>query len=254
MLGVNVSDNGTRVPSGLPLIVSQLEDDIVSGRLAPGAMLPSERTLMSRFSVGRSLVRESLRVLRERGLIEVSLGRGSYVRAMSPGDDGASPTLLARSGQVTARHLIAAREMLETKTAALAAANATSDDLEQLAAALDRLERAPLPHAADFDLAFHTAIADASHNPVLQVMFASISSLAHQMMMRSLTDDHVVGADLHAVLYERIAAHDVEGASEVMARHITAATLFYGSDLDTPVRDLQYGRAGVARNVAGDDR
>lgn len=249
-----MSDTGTRVPSGLPLIVSSLEDDIVSGRLAPGAMLPSERSLMTRFSVGRSLVRESLRVLRERGLIEVSLGRGSYVRTMSPGDDGASPDLLARTGQVTARHLIAAREMLETKTAALAAANRTDEDLERLAAALDQLEHAPLPHAADFDLAFHTAIADASHNPVLQVMFASISSLAHQMMIRSLSDDHVVGAELHAVLYERIAAGDVDGAADVMASHISAATLFYGPDLDTPVRDLQPRGTGPGSRVSGDDR
>jgi DNA-binding FadR family transcriptional regulator len=241
-------------PSGLPLIVSRLEDDIVSGRLAPGAMLPSERSLMTRFSVGRSLVRESLRVLRERGLIEVSLGRGSYVRTMGPADDGASPDLLARTGQVTARHLIAAREMLETKTAALAAVNATADDLARLADALSRLEQAPLARAADFDLEFHTAIAEATHNPVLQVMFASISSLAHQMMMRSLTDDHVIGAELHGVLYERIAAGDAAGAADVMARHIGAAELFYGADLDTPVRDLMPRGSRPAARGSGDQR
>ncbi|GAA4342114.1 FadR/GntR family transcriptional regulator [Microbacterium rhizosphaerae] len=234
---------------GLPFIVSTLEDDIVSGRLAPGVKLPSERELMTRFSVGRSLVRESLRVLRERGLIEVSLGRGSFVREMDPKDDGASPELLSRTGLVTARHLIAAREMLETNTAALAAANRTQEDLERLAMALAELESAPLRTAADFDLAFHTAIADASHNPVLQVMFSSISTLAHQMMVRSLTDEHVVGAELHGVLFERISVGDAAGAARVMAEHISAAKLFYGADLDTPLRDLQVGSSDLTLRV-----
>jgi GntR family transcriptional repressor for pyruvate dehydrogenase complex len=234
----------------LPLIVSTLEDDIVSGRLTPGAKLPSERELMTRFSVGRSLIRESLRVLRERGLIEVSLGRGSYVRTMGPKDDGANPQLLSRTGLVTARHLIVAREMLETNTAALAARNHTEADLERLATALAELERAPLRTAPDFDLAFHTAIADASHNPVLQVMFASISSLSHQMMVRSLTDEHVVGAELHGVLFDRISAGDADGAARVMADHIGAAKLFYGSDLDTPLRDLHLDQSDLAPRVS----
>ena len=103
---------------------------------------------------------------------------------------------------------------------------------------LAHLERAPLPEAADLDLAFHTVIAEASHNPVLQVMFSSISSLAHQMMIRSLSDEHVIGAELHRVLFERIAAGDADGAAQVMAEHIGAAELFYGSDLDTSLKDL----------------
>jgi GntR family transcriptional regulator, transcriptional repressor for pyruvate dehydrogenase complex len=241
---------GTPVAWGLPAIVSTLEDDVLSGSLAAGAKLPSERELMARFSVGRSVIRESLRVLRERGLIEVSLGRGSYVRTMGPNDEGASPELLSRTGQVTPRHLIVAREMLETNTAALAATNRTDADLERLATALVELEQAPLPMAADFDLAFHTAIADASHNPVLQVMFSSIASLSHQMMVRSLNDEHVVGAELHGVLFERISAGDAEGAARVMADHIRAAKLFYGSDLDTPLRDLQARNSDLAPRVS----
>jgi len=204
---------------------------------------------MIRFSVGRSLVRESLRVLRERGLIEVSLGRGSYVRSLRPANDGASPELLARTGQVTARQLMTAREMLETKTAALAAINRTDEDIERLGSVLNQFQRAPLSVATDIDLAFHTAIADASHNPVLQVMFASISSLAHQMMLRSLSDEHVIGFELHEVLFERIVAGDADGAAEAMSRHISAAQLFYGSDLDSALNDFRFGRSELSTRI-----
>jgi DNA-binding GntR family transcriptional regulator len=58
------------------------------------------------------------------------------------------------------------------------------------------------------------------------------------MMIRSLSDENVIGADLHRALFERIAEGDAEGAARVMAEHIGAAELFYGADLDTSLKDL----------------
>lgn len=229
-----------------PEIVAALEDEILSGRLTTGTRLPSERILSEQFSVARSAVRESLRILEERSLISVSVGRGSFVREFKPTDGAISAELLARGGFVTARDLIVARESLEPAAAELAARNRTDDDMERLESALQHLEVTHLPHSADADLAFHSAIMEASHNPVLQVMFGSIRALTHAMMARSQSDPDVIGAVPHSKILAPIREQNPEAAREAMTEHIRAASSFYGDDdLDRPLADMLQSRAEV---------
>ena len=235
---------------GVPQIVAALEDEIVSGRWQPGVRLPSERVLAERFEVARSAIREALRILQERQLIVTSGGRGTFVREFQPALGAGTAEQLARSGLVSARDLIAARVVLEPAAAALAARNRSTADLRRLQELVSRFDTALIPEAADLDLEFHTAIVEATGNPVLQVMFASIRTLAHAMMARSLSDPRVVGADLHDVLYDRIAAQDEEGARAAMLAHIHAAESFYGADLDRPLADVLRGRADLEPRLA----
>lgn len=230
-------------------IVAALEEEILSGHWTPGTRLPSERILSEQFTVARSAVREALRILEERSLISVSVGRGSFVRDLSPVHGELSAELLARGGFVTARDVMVARESLEPAAAELAAQHRTSDNLTQLEQALANLEHTQLPHSADADLDFHGAIMAASHNPVLQVMFGSIRALTHAMMARSQSDPAVIGAAPHSIVFNAIRDQDPEGARAAMLEHIQAAARHYGDDLDLPLTELLQHRVEVSPHL-----
>lgn len=249
MTGMTMADE---VLPGVPQIVAAIEDEILSGRWPERTKLPSERTLAERFAVSRPVVRESLRVLTERGLIVVFAGRGSFVRGVHAGSAAANPELLARRGAVTAEHLVVARTMLECEAAALAAINRTEAQLNHMRELLERFETAGLPDAADLDLAFHECISVASKNPVIQVMFGSIKTLTHGIMLRSLTDRLVAAAavPLHSVILGAIADQDPDRARVAMADHLGAARTFYGDDLDQPLIDVLRRRAELTPGLA----
>lgn len=99
--------------------------------------------------------------------------------------------------------------MLEGEAAALAAQHRSAQDLRAMQRILGALNQAPtLGDAADLDVAFHEAIAIASRNPVIQLMFGSIRNLTHGIVVRSLTDREVrgAGAPLHDVILDGIRA------------------------------------------------
>jgi len=154
-------------------MASTLAERVLSGELKAHDRLPSERQLAVEFGVSRPVVREALRSLVERRLVEVKPSRGAFVRGdTGPGRLQPLGVEYLRRG-TTARQLSEARLMLETEAAALATEHATADDLATLNAALERLEASanPLERVRN-DLAFHAALVAASHNPVIETMFA----------------------------------------------------------------------------------
>lgn len=225
----------TPPPPSREALVLSLTDRILDGELPVGGKLPSERELAESSGLSRPIVREVLRGLEERGLVEIHPGRGSYVTG--PGGITVSRSLdaFARSAGVTPRDLIEARTSLERLTAELAATRATPEErrlLRNLADAFDHAD--DLVDRARNDLAFHALVAKAAHNPVLETMFASIAPLVFLLQLRSLTDPSVValGGPLHSVVVAAIEAGDAAAAAEAMTSHITLAGELYGSDVD----------------------
>ena len=250
MTGTTIFDE--QHAGGVAPIVAALEDEIVSARWPAGSKLPSERNLAEMLGVSRPMIREALRALNERGLINIYAGRGSFVRTHRPTDNGASAELLVRRGEVTARHLIDARIMLESRAAELAALNRTDAQLAEMRKLLDAFDGVSVSESAVLDLAFHESIAIASHNPVLQVMFGSIKTLTHGIILRSLTDRHVTGAamPLHDVIFNAIADRDAVAASRAMSEHLAAAEKYYGDDLDKPLAGVLDQRADRTPSLA----
>jgi GntR family transcriptional repressor for pyruvate dehydrogenase complex len=252
MTGQTSSSHSLTPPTGAE-VAALLEERLLTGEWVPGTRLPSERLLSQEYAVSRPVIREALRSLQERGLISVSAGRGSFVREVRPTSDGGDPLLLVRRGDVTARHLVVARAMLEGEAAALAAMNREAGDLTTMRRILAAFEsETALSASADLDVAFHEAIAIASRNPVIQIMFGSIRPLTHGVVVRSLTDRAVrgVAVPLHNVVLDAIAEQDPDAARAAMTEHIQAAQRFYGADLDAPLTDVLTRRASGAPDVA----
>lgn len=243
----------TRQMTGAAL-EEQLEGWVLSGEWPPGHRLPSERQLAEEFQLSRPVVRETLRNLTERGLLSVVPGRGRFVRESRPTQGDTTVELMARRGQVTARHLMVARRMLESEAAHLAALNHNTDDVRQMKTILSALDSksSEVGVSAELDVAFHEAIAVASANPVIQIMFGSIRPLTHGLVLRSLTDRDVrqAGLPYHQRILDAVLAHDAEAAREAMATHLSLAEEYYGQDLDRPLADVLRSRADYQPRVA----
>jgi len=232
-------------------LARELENDIVSGRQGVGSKLPSERQLADRFGVSRPVVREALRTLFERRLVEIHPGRGAFVRDAQSSDAASQMSVFFRRKQVTARDLVEARSMLETTAAEMAAARADTDDLALMRQTVSELEAAiDIVDQARCDLAFHYAVTRASRNPVIESMFAAVAQPMVELMLRSLIDPDVRGEALgiHHDIIAAIAANDGRQARQAMARHIAVAERFYGDDLDRSVESV--ARRELARRLA----
>jgi DNA-binding FadR family transcriptional regulator len=221
-------------------ISEAIADDIVSGRLAPGERLPSERALAARYGVGRPLVREALRSLGELGLIETHPGRGTYVRSSALAGVHRPVGLAIRRRGVTVAQLSEARIALESEAAGLAAARASSRDIEKLESALRALEAAQGIAHVQRDLAFHLAIAAAAHNPVIEMMLESIAPLTVGLMTRSVGDPEVMrrSQPYHGVCLEAIRRHDPAAARAAIVAHLSVASELYGDDFERSVDTL----------------
>ncbi len=176
-----------------PSLVSELEArlraDIAEGRLAPGALLPTERELSARHGVARATVKQALVRLEQVGLIETRHGVGSRVRDTETSGAGAGVLrwLVGLGDPGWLDELFEARGLVGPLIARQAAARATPAQGKQLAAALERLRDAPTAealHAAENEL--HRRLAAASGNRVLRLMveamirsYAPVRSLMH---------------------------------------------------------------------------
>ncbi|MDP9362664.1 MAG: FadR family transcriptional regulator [Chloroflexota bacterium] len=232
---------------------AELEEAILSGRLAVGEKLPSERELAERHGVSRPVVREAMRGLAGRNLVEVVPGRGAYVRAARATDAAAGMDALLRRHQATARDVVEARTMLECTAAESAATRATSADLAAIERALERFDRADgLIDQTRYDLAFHMAIVRASGNPVIATMFGAITGLTIELMLRSLGDPGVtsISVPYHRAIRDAICAREPERARKAMADHLAVAARTYGADFDRNLESV--ARRELARLFSPD--
>jgi GntR family transcriptional repressor for pyruvate dehydrogenase complex len=222
-------------------LAEQLESLLMSPDYSHGEKLLPERALAEQFGVGRPLIREVLRRLQERGLITVVPGRGTFVRQAALTEGGGSIDVVAKRGQVTPRQLIVARSMLESEAAALAAENRTSNDLENMQNLVTSLESSnSVQDLIRADVAFHEAVAIASANPVIQIMFGSIRNLVEGIVIRSVSDPVVrdEGVPSHRNVLSAIEQRRPADARSAMLAHLDVAKRTYGDDLDRPLSEV----------------
>lgn len=210
-------------------IFDRLVRMIESGELRPGDQLPSERELMSRYGVGRPAIREAMQTLETMGLITIH--HGERARVVQPTAAALIAQLdfaaihLINSQPQTLGHLKEAREFFEIGMVREAAAKATEEDIARLRAALDEQHRHlggdPKAFVAA-DMAFHTAIAAISRNPVFEAVSRAMLnwlSRFHSGLLHWKGKERVTLAE-HEQILKAIAAHDAEAAATLMREHL----------------------------------
>jgi GntR family transcriptional repressor for pyruvate dehydrogenase complex len=206
-------------------IVQQVEDSILSNQLKPGDQLPAERDLAQRFGVSRTAVREAVKTLREKGLVEAYSGRGTFVTNGTSQAIRQSLDLMIRINQQEgSAHLAELRQVLEPEIAALAAPRIEEQllsTMREAVAIMDRNLHDPDAYV-EADLDFHLALAEAVGNPLILSLLDSIVGLLREQRSRIFNVDGGPerGQFHHKRILAAIEKRDPDKAREAMRAHL----------------------------------
>jgi DNA-binding FadR family transcriptional regulator len=181
-------------------VVGQIQKAILEGKLSIGDRLPAERELTDLFKASRGTIREALRVLEQKGLIEIKLGvaGGAVIKGVTTDQMSESLALLVQHKQVSLNHLAEFREGVEGLVAALAAQRATKQDVDELrgllAQAHDHLTQG-VSHWDNFirvDEQVHLALSRITGNPLFASVLKTVHDNIHRYYESFLPGDEVV--------------------------------------------------------------
>lgn len=211
-------------------VASELEKRILEGSLKPGDRLPSERALALDLGVSRPSLREAMQQLVSKGLLSTRHGGGTFVtdrleaHFVDPWQD------MLKGNPMLHRDLLEVRQMLESQAAALAADRATDLDISRLDAVYAALEasyeRDDLAHCIDTDVAFHQAVAEASHNVLIGHLTASLMRVIHGHVTNNLVHLHARPQrwsqlrEQHRAIWQAIREHRPQDAAQAASEHI----------------------------------
>jgi DNA-binding FadR family transcriptional regulator len=211
----------------LPPIQTTARDDAVLKALAgfvrqealgPGEKLPTERILAERLKVSRNTVREALTRWEGLGLVERRQGSGTYLKVAVSPDMLHMPLTLAGGNDFTGlMRTLEIRRALEAEAAALCAIRAGKAEIDEIERKLDIMEEAFQTRAgmsAEEDWEFHQAVYRASGNPLFEQIIAAMHELFHRFWEHPLgvRDFGHASFPYHRTIFDRIAAHDSDGA------------------------------------------
>jgi DNA-binding FadR family transcriptional regulator len=238
-----------RTPKRAEIVAHDLATYIVDSELAPGTPLPPEHEMIQSLGVGRTTVREALRLLETRGVLTIKSGPGGgpVVRRPRPSDLGESLTLILQFERTALIEIIEARRSLEPAIARLAATKITAAQVKQLRAInqviADNLDNQDLLVSQNRE--FHRLIGEIGGNVVLQILLESLASLA---------DGKAVGVEYGGKQAEVIVVHhegivdalesgDPEAAGAAMTNHLAESERYwrrrFNSVVNRPVRWIQ---------------
>lgn len=222
--GLAMFERVKREPRLSDKVADMLLSTITARGLRPGERLPSERELGEQFGVSRTVIREAVRALAAKGVIEVRTGSGLRVAAVDATTVTESMNLLLRGMKLDYAKVHEVRTMIEIQIAGLAAERATAEDvarlednMRELQAVLDDEEK-----VARLDVEFHRVVAAATHNELYLVMLDSIGEVMLEVRRGTMgiRGRPAKAVKAHRRILERIRAHDAAGAREAMRDHL----------------------------------
>ncbi|MCF3931985.1 FadR family transcriptional regulator [Acuticoccus sp. M5D2P5] len=225
-------------------VINSLRTDILEGLYKPGDRLPPETRLTEKFSVSRTVIREAIAGLRADGLVEPRQGAGVFV--LEPQPANGRPFEIVDFGKISAIiEMLELRAAVETEAAAIAAVRRSPAQEEAIIEACEEMRRLvdKSTSAAEVDLRFHLALADATNNPrfreFLEVM--GLTAIPRSVILSPPQANTAEYLDMICEEHREVAAavsrSDPEGAREAMRRHLKGSQQRY--------RDLANERAKV---------
>jgi GntR family galactonate operon transcriptional repressor len=214
------------------VVVEELAHEIVSGRLPEGSVLPTEPALCEEFGFSRTVIREGLKLLEERGLVRVEQGRGTTVQPRDSWnllDPAIIRIALAYDHDTSLLDdLIAVRRVLEREMASAAAAQLTDEELAALEENVRQMEASyhDYERFRAFDLAFHAIVMKASGNEVGLSIVRTIhrhAGVTPRLASEAPRDALERTSAEHRAIYEALEARDRQAAGELIAAHIASS-------------------------------
>ncbi|MFC8826913.1 FadR/GntR family transcriptional regulator [Streptomyces sp. NPDC057137] len=235
------------------VVARELLHRIVAEKLPEGTRLPTEKVMAEELAIGRSTLREALRILESHGVLTIRAGRagGPIVRHPRPSDLGQALTMLLQFEGASFSDVFEARHALEPRLAAMAATRIRAPALARLQQTILRMEEY-LDESVVFqreNLVFHEVIAEASGSNVLRLLMLAVESVAGGTAFGPSGTESYSRAQRAAVLaahkriYEALAAGDEAASEAAMADHSKEAGGFWkAANRDLSKHHVQWGR------------
>ncbi|UTN03269.1 FadR family transcriptional regulator [Flavobacterium bizetiae] len=203
-------------------VASKLQEQISLGQYKINEKLPIEAELMKSFGVGRSSIREAMKLLANSGLLRIQQGVGTFVQEVT----GTQEPMDQRLKRASLKDLDEVRQLLELKIAEKAAINRTDDDIvamkQHLANRMKTANEGLLEECVEADIQFHIAIAEASKNEILADLYKSVSKHLKKEFLKLYPDTEVFKETyiIHEQLLKNIIAKDPKKTWNTVAKII----------------------------------
>jgi DNA-binding FadR family transcriptional regulator len=204
-------------------VQEQIYQYILKTPVEVGTRLPNEFELGKIFGVGRSTIREAVKILVSKGILEIRRGSGTYVASLSPSNRDPLGLGLIQDKMALALDLVNVRLLLEPGIAEMAALNATDEDIEKLHRLCTAIEEkiAADENYIEEDIAFHVCVAKCSKNMVVEQLIPIIDTAVMMFVNvthKKLTEETI---ETHRAVVKAIEERDYIGARTAMMMHMT---------------------------------
>lgn len=211
------------------MVFEEIQQDILAGKYEVGEKLPSERELAITYQVSRNSIREAIRLLELKNLVEIKYGDGTFIKNISiQSTKNDLVHVLVTTDKTSIYEMLELRYILESQCAFLAALRANTQDFEKIAKSLEMMRAAQADEKLGIqaDLSFHIAIAEATHNQILVDLITSL--MPHMRNTIEVTRKYRLAEktnisrtfDEHKQIYLAISRGDSEHAKTLMEKHI----------------------------------
>jgi DNA-binding FadR family transcriptional regulator len=239
-------------------VASRIGSLIVQGKLSPGSILPNEAALAAEFGVSRTALREAIKVLASKGLVEVRRKTGTRVNTHSHWNmlDPEVLTWMFSGDEIPSRlaDLMEVRMLIEPAAARMAAGRATATDLDEIRKTLHGMEASTgdIPSSVESDLGFHMAVLEATHNAFMRPFGALIQAALRGSfrLTSSNADLYRLTLPLHRKVFEAIEARNSEKAEAAMKTLLTQTL----HDIDQQTVLMREGRPKSSSPTKARDR
>jgi len=221
-----------RLPQNKPLyeqVCELIETRIIEGDLHVGDKLPTEKEMAAQYQVSRTVIREAMKALQEKGRIETHVAKGTFVVDDVSKKVRASFDAVMRMDEGSGfSHLIEVREILEPDVAALVAGRANDAQIRKLQQAVDQMDRA-LEHMGDIDeflnadFTFHMLLAGSSGNPLIPMIISPVVKLMREQQAYyfSKVKEGAHRSQInHKLILAAIESQDADAARHYMKEHL----------------------------------
>ena len=217
-------------------VTDALMDLIDEKGLKPGDRLPSTTSMTNEFGVSRPVIREALKILEGRGIIQISNGRSAILQPMTSDILKSFFQRAVIYGEDNLREILEIRYGIEVQCAKLAAQRRTQEQVEELNNLIKQMRKqVNNPEVyTELDLQFHLVIADATKNQLMYFLVRSIRDTLRDMIREGLghrltEEERLLVQSTHEDIVKQIASGEVEAAGQAMAFHFEDAirTIFY---------------------------
>jgi GntR family transcriptional repressor for pyruvate dehydrogenase complex len=205
-------------------IADILETSILNGSLVKEGKLPSETELAGQFNVSRTIIRESLKLLKERGLVQMKTGDGSYITRPEASTVSGLLNRFIKLDKISDEDIYVIRHTLESTAARIAAEKASDAELDNIEALITESEiyKNEIDRRVRLDCDFHVAVAKASKNVLLAVFIESISDVLYKVIRRGvlIPGKNEDGIIRHRKILAALRMHDPKLAETAMREHL----------------------------------